>query len=269
MTSRRESVLREMGLGPLWRLRAAQSAALPERFGEDHGPATQALQARDVASPAADASAPPTALAAVPGSAQTGTREAEIARMDWNALREAAAGCRACRLCETRKQAVLGVGDTQADWLFVGEGPGAEEDERGEPFVGQAGKLLDAMIASLGLKRGNKVYIANAVKCRPPNNRTPEPDEIAACFPFLKRQVELLQPKLVVALGRPAAQALLDREVKIGAARGQVFEYLGVPLIVTYHPAYLLRNLGDKAKSWEDLCFARSTMNAGAAREAG
>ena len=180
--------------------------------------------------------------------------------MGWDELRDAVSACRACDLCKQRKQAVLGVGDTHADWLFVGEGPGAEEDERGEPFVGQAGKLLDAMLAAIDLKRGDNVYIANTVKCRPPGNRTPEPSETAACWPFLARQIALLQPKLIVALGRPAAQTLLQAEVKIGAARGQLFEHQGIPLIVSYHPAYLLRNLPDKAKAWEDLCFMRKTM---------
>ena len=180
--------------------------------------------------------------------------------MGWDELRDAVSACRACDLCKQRKQAVLGVGDAHADWLFVGEGPGAEEDERGEPFVGQAGKLLDAMLAAIDLKRGDNVYIANTVKCRPPGNRTPEPSETAACWPFLARQIALLQPKLIVALGRPAAQTLLQAEVKIGAARGQLFEHQGIPLIVSYHPAYLLRNLPDKAKAWEDLCFMRKTM---------
>ncbi len=157
-------------------------------------------------------------------------------------------------------QAVLGVGDRQADWLFVGEGPGAEEDLRGEPFVGQAGKLLDAMLAGLGIARGDRVYIANAVKCRPPNNRTPEPDEIEACFPYLQRQIELIQPRVIVALGRPAAQALLKQEVRIGAARGQAFRFGEIPVVVTYHPAYLLRNPADKGKAWADLCFAKKTL---------
>ena len=155
---------------------------------------------------------------------------------------------------------MLGVGDPHPDWLFIGEGPGAEEDRKGEPFVGQAGKLLDAMLAAIDLKRGNDVYIANTVKCRPPGNRTPEPAETAACWPFLARQIALLKPKLIVALGRPAAQTLLQSEVKIGAARGRLFEHQGIPLIVSYHPAYLLRNLPDKAKTWEDLCFMRKTM---------
>jgi DNA polymerase len=155
---------------------------------------------------------------------------------------------------------VLGVGDVNADWLFVGEGPGAEEDQRGEPFVGQAGKLLDNMLAAIGLRRGSDVYIANAVKCRPPENRTPETEEMVACRPYLECQIALIRPKLIVALGRPAAQTLLKTEVKIAAARGRLHEYLGIPLIVTYHPAYLLRNLPDKSKAWEDLCFMRREM---------
>ncbi|TDN55696.1 uracil-DNA glycosylase family 4 [Azoarcus indigens] len=144
--------------------------------------------------------------------------------------------------------------------MLVGEGPGAEEDLRGEPFVGQAGKLLDNMLAAVGLKRGEGVYIANAVKCRPPHNRTPESGEIDSCLPFLARQIELVQPKLLVALGRPAAQALLNMEVRIGAARGHVFRYRDTPVLITYHPAYLLRNPQDKSKAWEDLCFARRIM---------
>lgn len=183
-----------------------------------------------------------------------------IAAMGWDELSEAVANCRACRLCEQRKQAVLGVGDRKPQWLFVGEGPGAEEDARGEPFVGQAGKLLDAMLAAIGLRRGEGVYIANAVKCRPPGNRTPEASETAACLPYLERQIDLLAPRIIVALGRPAAQTLLNTEIKIAAARGRDFVYRGVPLVVTYHPAYLLRNLPDKARAWEDLLFARQQL---------
>jgi DNA polymerase len=247
VSARRDALLREMGLAPIWRLRPAApdaGTAVPPP-----APATE---------PAPAATAPAAAPIPVPpaGDARLG----DIARMDWPQLKEAVAGCRACRLCEQRRQAVLGVGDTAADWLFVGEGPGAEEDERGEPFVGQAGKLLDSMLAAIGLRRGAEVYIANAVKCRPPGNRTPEPQETAACFPFLQRQIELIAPRLIVALGRPAAQTLLGTEVKIAAARGRLFEHRGIPLLVTYHPAYLLRNLPDKAKAWEDLCFARTTM---------
>ena len=219
----KDQLLKEMGLGPIWKLRQ------PGNQQQSSG----------------DARCEP----AVP----TETKS-------WEALRHEVASCKACELCKTRKQAVLGVGDEQADWLFVGEGPGAEEDERGEPFVGQAGKLLDAMLAAIDLKRGSNVYIANAVKCRPPNNRTPEAAETAACWPFLSRQIELIQPKLIVALGKPAAQTLLQQEIKVGASRGQIHDYAGIPLIVTYHPAYLLRNLPDKAKAWEDFCYMRSFM---------
>jgi DNA polymerase len=182
--------------------------------------------------------------------------------MDWAALREAVHACTACPLHATRKQAVLGVGDGNADWLFVGEGPGAEEDARGEPFVGQAGRLLDNMLASIGLKRGEDVYIANVLKCRPPGNRTPEPQEAAQCEPFLLRQIALIQPRLIVALGKTAAGNLLRTEASLGSLRGRLHDFHGTPVLVTYHPAYLLRNLPDKAKSWEDLCLAADTMRA-------
>ena len=160
---------------------------------------------------------------------------------------------------------MFGVGYRHAEWMLVGEAPGAEEDARGEPFVGQAGKLLDNMLASIGLTREGEtpqsVFIANVLKCRPPNNRNPEPSEVAQCQPFLRRQVELVNPKLVVVMGRFAAQALLGTDASIASLRGQVhhIDVAGrrVPVVVTYHPAYLLRNLGDKAKSWADLCFAR------------
>ncbi|MDK9712737.1 MAG: uracil-DNA glycosylase [Sulfuritalea sp.] len=243
MTSDREQILREMGLGPVWKLRAAAAGPVLE---EAAAPAAVELLRENV-----PASAPET-VAVAPAVPAT-----------WNELATAVAACRQCRLCEARKQAVLGVGDIHADWLFVGEGPGAEEDQRGEPFVGQAGKLLDSMLAAIGLKRGENVYIANAVKCRPPENRTPTPEETAACKPYLERQIELIKPKLIVALGRPAAQTLLQAEVKIAAARGKLHDYRGIPLIVTYHPAYLLRTLQDKARAWEDLCFMRRTMQAG------
>ncbi|MDP1541796.1 MAG: uracil-DNA glycosylase [Polycyclovorans sp.] len=178
----------------------------------------------------------------------------------WDTLTDAVAHCTACKLSATRTQGVLGVGDRNADWLIVGEAPGADEDAQGEPFVGQAGKLLDAMLASIDLARGNKVYITNVLKSRPPGNRNPEPDEIAACMPYLLAQIELIRPKLIVALGRFAAQTLLQTDEAIARLRGRVHQYQGVPLIVTYHPAYLLRNLPDKARAWEDLCLARRTM---------
>ena len=239
MSAEREYVLREMGLGPVWKLRVA--------------PVETSVAVEVLAAPLVVEPDLPAAVEPAPASPGSGV-------MSWDELRSAVAACRKCRLCEARKQAVLGVGDVNADWLFVGEGPGAEEDQRGEPFVGQAGKLLDNMLAAIGLRRGSDVYIANAVKCRPPENRTPAPEETAACLPYLERQVELIQPKLIVALGRPAAQTLLQTEVKIAAARGRLHDYRGIPVIVTYHPAYLLRTLQDKAKAWEDLCFMRSTM---------
>ena len=245
MTANRERILREMGLGPVWKLRATP-ATVPVEAVAELVPAAELLRE------AAPAIAP-----GVPVSPM-----APLATLAWDELAATVAACRQCRLCEARKQAVLGVGDVNADWLFVGEGPGAEEDQRGEPFVGQAGKLLDNMLAAIGLKRGEGVYIANAVKCRPPENRTPAPEEAAACRPYLERQIELIRPKLIVALGRPAAQTLLQTEIKIAAARGKLHDYRGIPLIVTYHPAYLLRTLADKAKAWEDLCFMRRTMAA-------
>lgn len=218
----REEYLQEMGLWPLWRRRGKAPAAS--------------------------------------GISTAADRRSEILRMDWAELEKSAAACTACELFKTRKQAVPGVGDANADWLFVGEAPGAEEDAKGEPFVGQAGRLLDNMLASIGLKRGENVYIANVLKCRPPQNRNPQPEEVAQCEPYLTRQIELIQPKLIVALGRFAAQALSGEDKPISSLRGKMLDYRGTPLIVSYHPAYLLRNMADKAKVWEDLCLARRIM---------
>ncbi len=189
-----------------------------------------------------------------------GSQESLIEEMQWPALKATVQGCTVCPLRGGCKQTVFGVGDEKADWLLVGEAPGAEEDRLGEPFVGQAGKLLDNMLAALRLRRGENVYIANVLKCRPPGNRNPEPAEVAACSPYLRRQIQLIQPKLIVAMGRFAAQTLLNSDATIGSMRGQVHAYQGVPLVVTYHPAYLLRNLPDKAKAWADLVFARKTI---------
>ncbi len=260
--NRRHAVLREMGLAPIWRLRssvemvemaevspAGQTAPPPAPASGPHAVApSPPARARTVAAPAPAAA--PSRPQSVP----------DVSGLGWEALEQQIRDCRACTLCERRTQAVPGVGDREADWLIVGEGPGAEEDQRGEPFVGQAGKLLDAMLAAIGLRRGQNVYIANAVKCRPPGNRTPEADEMATCRPYLERQIELIRPRIIVALGRPAAQTLLGGEVKIAAARGRLFDRNGIPVVVTYHPAYLLRNPQDKAKAWEDLCFARASL---------
>jgi DNA polymerase len=187
-----------------------------------------------------------------------------VAEATWNQLRSAVSDCRLCGLCQQRKQAVFGVGSETGPWLFVGEGPGADEDAQGEPFVGQAGKLLDSMLAAIGCKRGRDVYIANVVKCRPPGNRTPTHEEASACAPYLDRQIELIAPKLIVALGKTAATRLLGTEASLASLRGRVHRYRDIPVVVTYHPAYLLRSLPEKAKAWEDLVFARRKLAAAA-----
>lgn len=189
----------------------------------------------------------------------------DVAALDWTALRETVAVCTACKLCESRRQTVFGVGHERAHWMIVGEAPGEQEDLSGEPFVGKAGQLLDNMLAAVGLTRGEstpdkQVFIANTLKCRPPGNRNPEPAEMARCEPFLMRQIELVQPKIILAMGRFALQSLLRSDEPVGRLRGHVHEYRGVPLVATYHPAYLLRNLPDKAKSWDDLCLAMDVM---------
>jgi uracil-DNA glycosylase family 4 len=180
----------------------------------------------------------------------------------WESLRAEVLACNKCVLHTTRTQGVFGVGNREAQWLVVGEAPGAEEDRRGEPFVGRAGHLLDAMLKAIGLSRANNVYIANVLKSRPPGNRDPKPEEVAACLPFLMRQIELLRPRLMLAVGRIAAQNLLATDAPLGRLRGKVHHFgeLNTPLIVTYHPAYLLRTPGDKRKAWEDLKFARSVF---------
>lgn len=195
-----------------------------------------------------------------------------IAAMDWPVLREAVAGCTACGLCKTRKQTVFGVGHPRAHWMLVGEAPGEQEDREGAPFVGRAGQLLDRMLRALDLQRApadaqgeggdpaRQVYIANVLKCRPPQNRNPLPEEVQRCEPYLRRQVALVQPRIVLALGRFAVQSLLGSDEPIGRLRGRVHRYEGRPLIVSYHPAYLLRNPADKARVWDDLCLARETL---------
>ncbi len=239
--ARRSEVLREMGIATVWKLRATEQA-----------PASAVALSPEAALVARE---PAVALP------QTSTgSDGAVEQLDWPALKARVASCMDCALHEKRNKTVFGVGDERAAWLFVGEGPGAEEDEQGEPFVGQAGKLLDNMLATIELKRGANVYIANIVKCRPPGNRNPQPDEAQACSSYLQRQIALIQPKLIVALGKIAAVNLLGRDASIASLRGQLHAYRGIPLIVTYHPAYLLRTLQDKAKAWEDLCFAVETM---------
>ena len=234
----RIDILQELGLTPVWRLRA--------RY-------------RSEATPIAPHAVNESPLAAAP-QADVENRVTRIAMLDWAHFAADVSACTACGLARTRNKAVPGVGDHRADWLFVGEAPGAEEDAKGEPFVGQAGRLLDSMLAALGMNRTKAVYIANVLKCRPPGNRAPTPLEVEACLPYLDRQIALIQPKLIVALGKSAATTMLHAEATIASLRGRVHRYQGVPLIVTYHPAYLLRNLPDKAKAWEDLCLARATL---------
>lgn len=294
MTPSREALLREMGLGPVWKLRQAPvvapaltaaaaidsptppAPAAPVAVGGRAAPpvsrpsATDASLSEppaylddDVPPPDFDAMPPPADIdeadlpAVEPAAAEA--REAVIARMDWPILEAAVKECRACALGGSRRNAVFGVGDRKAHWMIIGEAPGAEEDARGEPFVGQAGQLLDAMLAALDMKRGEGVYIANVLKCRPPGNRNPEPQEVARCSPHLARQVALVGPRLLILMGRFAAHTMLGTDASIGSLRGRVHDCRGTPAIVTYHPAYLLRTPVDKAKSWEDLLLARAT----------
>lgn len=249
--ARRDEILRELGIAPRWRLRAPANAT-----GAD-SPA-EAIPVVTDAAPAAKARV-------VPLRAQAGTSAERLARiggLSWDELAADIEACDACGLCRTRNRAVPGVGDRNARWMFIGEAPGAEEDARGEPFVGQAGRLLDNMLAALGLSRRDGVYIANVLKCRPPGNRAPELLEAESCRPYLERQIALLRPALIVALGKSAASLLLGTDASIASLRGRVHRWRSIPLVVTYHPAYLLRNLPDKAKAWEDLLFARRTARA-------
>jgi uracil-DNA glycosylase len=223
--SRRAAVLAEMGITPIWKLKTKRT--------ESAGP--------------------------VPAPSP------EPSPIGWIPLKAAVSGCTKCALHKTRAQTVFGVGDENADWMLIGEAPGAEEDRLGDPFVGQAGKLLDNMLAAIGLSRRKNVYIANVLKCRPPGNRNPTPEEVAQCSPHLLQQIALIKPKLILAMGRFAAQTLLETGASIASLRGRVHRYAGVPLIVTYHPAYLLRTLEDKAKAWEDLVFAKKIMSGAAA----
>ena len=264
-TERQQAMLREIGVR-VWS--APLPAALPPSTGASATvaeresspvPSVAAVAARLL--PAPPALPAPASVRAPPASP---AMRGDVAALDWQALRTAVADCRACALCESRTQPVFGAGHEQAHWMVVGEAPGEQEDLQGEPFVGPSGQLLDRMLAALQLTRAadgpeppsQRVYIANTLKCRPPRNRNPTPQEMAQCEPFLQRQIELLRPRLILAMGRFAVQALLRSDEPIGKLRGRVHRYHGVPLVVTYHPAYLLRNLPDKAKAWADLCLA-------------
>ncbi|RZU00567.1 uracil-DNA glycosylase [Rivibacter subsaxonicus] len=248
---RQRRMLEAMGVR-LW----PQAEPEPEA---DVAAAAPVLPAQPAASPRAPAIAPATPRQLVTG---------PVATMDWPALRAAVAACTACSLCESRTQTVFGVGHQRAHWMIVGEAPGEQEDLRGEPFVGKAGQLLDNMLAAIGVSRqaaegddpARRVYIANVLKCRPPANRNPQPEEVARCAPFLQRQIELVQPRIILAMGRFAVESLLHTSDAIGKLRGRVHRVAGVPTIVSYHPAYLLRSPLEKARAWDDLCLALQTL---------
>lgn len=261
MTLERSAVfLDEMGIGPLWQRRdMPEDLKAPEE--DVAGPVSAFVEERveeDVEIVSEPVFIPPAvAEQAPPANA--------VATMDWVLLKEAVSGCVKCGLCNGRTKTVFGVGDEKAKWLFIGEGPGRNEDQTGEPFVGPAGKLLDNMLRAIGVKRGENAYIANIVKCRPTNeagrDRPPTPEEAAACMPYLERQIALIQPTVLVALGKTAALSLLglDPDTPVSKLRGTVHTYAGLPLVVTYHPAYLLRTMADKRRAWEDLCLAMTT----------
>lgn len=248
---RREAMLRELHLYPQWQRRDKPAPVVAEQgMVAEIAPIISGMVAEQA-----------TLVPAVAKHIAEDTPLHRINSPGWPELKRQVRDCTACKLRGGCTQTVFGVGDEQADWLFVGEGPGADEDALGEPFVGQAGKLLDSMLAAIKLKRGKNVYIANVVKCRPPADGSgkqlpPKPDEIAQCLPYLQRQIALIQPRLIVALGKTAATALLGREATLGSLRGTLYDYQGIPLVVTYHPAYLLRSPLEKAKTWQDLCLA-------------
>ncbi len=230
-----DAALKEMGLHPLWKARSGAPA--------------ESTQAIDLIDKNIDAVTP-----------INPARNQEILRMDWQLLIQSMADCTQCGLHKNRRVVVPGVGESNAQWMLVGEAPGPEENEKGEPFVGPAGKLLDNMLAAIGLAREKNLFITNVIKCHPPEGRHPSAPEITSCAPYLERQIKLVQPKLIIALGKVAADHLLGGDATIASLRGKTHTVHGIPMIVTYHPAYLLRTPMDKAKAWEDLCFARATM---------
>jgi uracil-DNA glycosylase family 4 len=281
-TERQRRMLDEMGL-PAW---LAPAQGVDAFASSDTTAATVAAVATgSIALPGASATAIATATASptptppshspspvqghlpAAGPVAAPAESGPVAGLGWAALREVVSGCTACGLCQGRTQTVFGVGHLQAHWMVVGEAPGEQEDRQGEPFVGKSGQLLDNMLRALQLTRAEapperQVYIANILKCRPPGNRNPTPQELALCEPFLMRQVALVKPRIILAMGRFAVQSLLHSTEAIGKLRGRVHQYQGVPLIVTYHPAYLRRNPEEKARAWDDLCLAAETLTA-------
>ncbi len=251
MSTLQHRYLAEMGI-PVWRLRATDAAATAQ-VEAGGGP---------VAEEAAEPTVARIAPAAPPSPADGHFENRSCAGFGWDQLAAAVRDCTRCGLHRGRTQTVFGVGRRDAGLMIIGEAPGAEEDRRGEPFVGRAGLLLNAMLLAIGFRR-EEVYIANILKCRPPNNRDPQPSEAETCTPYLDRQIELIEPKAIMAVGRIAAQWLLQTDVPIGRLRGQVRQYgpSGIPLVVTYHPAYLLRSPQAKAKSWQDLCLVKDIVS--------
>lgn len=269
--SREAQLIEAMGLGPVWKVR-------PGWF-EDH-PARLLVQTTATACPAeelqesapvqlepvTEPKLPQAELSSqlVPASNTTSAapaqHESPAVELNWDTLQKTVAACERCDLCKTRSQTVFGRGKQTARWLLIGEAPGEQEDRLGEPFVGRAGHLLDNMLAAAKLSCEQDVYIANVLKCRPPSNRNPATNEIAACQNYLQQQIQLIKPEIIVALGRFAAQTLLSSELSISRLRGKVHDYQGIPLIVSYHPAYLLRNPPDKARAWEDWQLAHQTI---------
>jgi uracil-DNA glycosylase family 4 len=246
MDARRADYLRTLGID-VWVPRTG--AVVMEKAAESVAPVM----------PAAPQALSPTA---VPSSRRRqALSDSEIAAQ-WQALKAEVAVCTRCSLHATRTQTVFGVGNERADWLIIGEAPGADEDRKGEPFVGRGGQLLDSMLRAIGVRRGENAYIANILKSRPPGNRDPRPEEVAVCMPYLLRQIALIAPRIILSVGRISAQNLLATDTPIGRLRGRLHHFgeLNTPLVVTYHPAYLLRSPGEKRKAWEDLKFARSVV---------
>lgn len=266
-TERQRAMLQEMGI-TVWAPageRADPEGSMSPAASTAPASAAAPVSQRPVARAALPMRDAPPRAAVAQVAATAAVREREIAALDWQPLRERVVACRACRLCEGRTQTVFGVGHEQARCMIVGEAPGENEDRQGEPFVGAAGQLLDRMLHAIGLTRAadepaRQVYIANTLKCRPPRNRNPEPDELALCSAFLHRQIDLVQPRLLLAMGRFAVQTLLDSHEAIGKLRGRVHRWRDRPVVVTYHPAYLLRNPADKARAWADLCLAAEQL---------
>lgn len=275
--NRSRFIQQAMGLGPIWESREGWFTDHPAEIARhaliqaSHDTAMAELHHMETAAPATPEPAAQAAAASLPSQQDsqlpvlpaTALPAAEVDAVDhlpdWEQLEQNVANCERCTLCRTRTQTVFGRGNPKARWMLIGEAPGEHEDRQGEPFVGKAGQLLDNMLAAAGLDRDRDVYIANVLKCRPPGNRNPAPEEILACQGYLQQQIQHVQPVLIVALGRFAVQTLLQSEQTIGKLRGQVHQYQGIPLIATYHPAYLLRNLPDKAKAWQDMVLAKKT----------